>query len=348
MEEQLLYDPKFASEIDEIKNQFLKENYLTNVGEGYISADGSEKIVYYGDSSVMEIYDYAGGEVQARVSENSAVDGLSDIKYNRDGTKDVTTIDIYGQKTVEHYDASGHSTKVESPETNGTAKTPEEQLAYRTQKLAEYRQAGIISEEKQQYLQKVAQRTFATQSSPEGGAATAEQNTSSQELTETKKRLQEYGIKQQDDLSSIPQEQLHRVYDGGEYHISGDENSYKVSSNVRATKDDIQEFKAFLDKDVEKGTILLNGKEMSSGIDGNRELRDLAVHEKIYDDLVQRISAGETLSEAEQAYMHYHEETINKYGLSHDKTGRIVKTTELEQDGSRNRQSIKGKAVEGR
>ena len=348
VEEQLLYDPKFASEIDEIKNQFLKENYLTNVGEGYISADGSEKIVYYGDSSVMEIYDYAGGEVQARVSENSAVDGLSDIKYNRDGTKDVTTIDIYGQKTVEHYDTSGHSTKVESPETNGTAKTPEEQLAYRTQKLAEYRQAGIISEEKQQYLQKVAQRTFATQSSPEGGAATAEQNTSSQELTETKKRLQEYGIKQQDDLSSIPQEQLHRVYDGGEYHISGDENSYKVSSNVRATKDDIQEFKAFLDKDVEKGTILLNGKEMSSGIDGNRELRDLAVHEKIYDDLVQRISAGETLSEAEQAYMHYHEETINKYGLSHDKTGRIVKTTELEQDGSRNRQSIKRKAVEGR
>ena len=335
--EQLVDDPKIASEIDEIKNQFLKDNHMANVGETFMAADGSEKTKYYGNTGVLEVYDYAEGKIQARVYENSAVDGLSDIKYNRDGTKDVITIDIYGQKTVEHYDTSGHSTKVESPETNGTAKTPEEQLAYRTQKLEEYKQAGIISEEKQQYLQKVAQRTFATQSSPEGGAATAEQNTSSQELTETKKRLQEYGIKQQDDLSSIPQEQLHRVYDGGEYHISGDENSYKVSSNVRATKDDIQEFKAFLDKDVEKGTILLNGKEMSSGIEGNRELRNLAVHEKIYDDLVLRSSVGDTLSEAEQAYMQSHEETINKYGLSHDENGRIVKTSDLEKGNNHSR-----------
>ena len=328
--EPVVHNEQFATEVDALRNQFLKENEMLSASESFKAADGSEKTIYYGNSGVMEVYEYTGGNTQARVYENDIADGISDIRYNRDGTRDVTTIDIYGQKTIEHYDASGQPSKVETPETNGTAKTPEERLAYRTQKLEEYKENGVISEDRQQHLQKIAERQIASETAHEGAAAVADQNSGSQEQTETQKRLQEYGVNPKDDLSSVSQDQVHQVDNGGSYYISGDANSYKVASEITVTRSDMQEINAFVDKDIVKGTTSLNGHQISSGIKGTMELRTLAANEKIYDDLVHRSSLGDTLSDAEQAYMHGHETMMNKYGLSHDDNGRLVKTSDLE------------------
>ena len=320
------FNKQFAAEVDALRNQFLKENEMLSASESFKAADGSEKTIYYGNSGVMEVYEYTGGNTQARVYEHDVADGISDTRYNRDATRDVTTIDIYGQKTIEHYDASGQSSKVETPETNGTAKTPEERLAYRTQKLEEYKEAGVISEDRQQYLQKIAESQIASETAHEGAAAVAEPK----EQTETQKRLQEYGVTPKADLSSIPQDQVHQVYDGGTYHISGDANSYKIASNVTVTRSDMQEINAFVDQDIVRGKMSLNGHHIGSRVKGWNELKGLAANEKIYDDLVHRSSLGDTLSDAEQAYMHGHETMMNKYGLSHDDNGRLVKTSDLE------------------
>ena len=341
--EPVVHNEQVATVVEDYKNQFLKENEMLSASESFKAADGSEKTIYYGNSGVMEVYEYTGGDTQARVYENDVADGLYDIRFNRDGTRDVTTIDIYGQKTVEHYDASGQSSKVETPETNGTAKTPEERLAYRTQKLEEYKEAGIISEDRRQVLQRIAERTIASETAHEGAAAVADQNSGSQEQTETQKRLQEYGVNPQDDLSSVPQEQVHQVYDGGSYHISGDANSYKIASNVTVTRSDMQEIEAFVDKGATRGTTSLNGHHIGSGVKGWNELKGLAANEKIYDDLVHRSSLGDTLSDAEQAYMRGHETMMNKYGLSHDDNGRLVKTSDLEKGNNHSRNISNGR-----
>ena len=143
---------------------------------------------------------------------------------------------------------------------------------------------------------------------------------------ETQKRLDELGLHKYDDLGNVPSEQIRTLYDGGKYHIKEDGNV--ALDQVALTQNDMMEMKSFISQDGE-GNMRLNGVELTSRARGMMEIRHLARCEKIYDDLVQTSSVGDTLSEGEQTFMQKHEAEMNKYGLSHDKNGRIVKTSEL-------------------
>ena len=49
-----------------------------------------------------------------------------------------------------------------------------------------------------------------------------------------------------------------------------------------------------------------------------------------------RAGQGESLTEAEQLYLSRHEENLNKYGLAHDREGKIIRSSELSGERSSN------------
>lgn len=141
--------------VEEVQKQFISNNEAFHSYDKFQSHDGTEHLTkYYGYHSKMDVYEYTQGDTQAKVVQDDILTGSKSETFNRDGSRSVTTIDVYGQKTVQSFDAEGKIVSQETAADNHTAKTPEQRLEYRTNKLDGLVKSGQIDENLKQEILK--------------------------------------------------------------------------------------------------------------------------------------------------------------------------------------------------
>ena len=130
---------------------------------------------------------------------------------------------------------------------------------------------------------------------------------------------------------NVPPKDIHQC-DSGIYTISGDENRYSMHyDRIIITSNDSNEFRAKLTVETDGENFYINGlkqENSDSYIDKGMIAQELALGEKIYDDLQARAANGETLGAAERTFMNDHEADLKSYGLMHDKDGNVVTIAE--------------------
>ena len=130
---------------------------------------------------------------------------------------------------------------------------------------------------------------------------------------------------------NVPPKDIHQC-GSGIYTISGDENRYSMHyDRIIITSNDSNEFRAKLTVETDGENFYINGlkqENSDSYIDKGMIAQELALGEKIYDDLQARTANGETLGAAERTFMNDHEADLKSYGLMHDKDGNVVTIAE--------------------
>ncbi len=158
------------------------------------------------------------------------------------------------------------------------------------------------------------------------------------EETETQRRLDEskqrLGLAETETSNSDPAP-VHTLESGGSYSISLEGNKFNVGmKDINISFKDTREFDGLIDVSQDKGGNHFDNRFAQQ--EKRLIVQNLTVGEKVYDDLMARAGQGESLTEAEQLYLSRHEENLNKYGLAHDREGKIIRSSELSGERSSN------------
>ena len=158
-----------------------------------------------------------------------------------------------------------------------------------------------------------------------------EQNTSdeNQEQTSIQDQQEEKASDQnQETDQTLPESDVHTTKEGVRY--SFDENNITINGSVKGL-------------DVQSLCPENNGDTASKILEAR--IKSTALQDIVYSDLLERAQVGEALNPQEQAFISHHEQQLEKYGLTHDESGKLVRVPATEAEPVQQTQSPEEKVV---